>query len=36
MNSIFQNPSIDKTGDMPGYDIIAYNTNQEEEATYDH
>lgn len=35
-NTIYQNPSIDITGDTSGYDNIAYNKNQEEETTYDH
>lgn len=35
-NAIYQNASTDKTGDTSGYDTIAYNKHQEEEATYDH
>lgn len=35
-NAIYQNASTDITGDVSGYDTIAYNKNQKEEATYDH
>lgn len=35
-NSLFQNPSTDKTGDTSGYDTITDNKHQEEEASYDH
>lgn len=34
-NSIFQNPSIDITGDKSGYDTIAYSKSQEEDASFD-
>lgn len=35
-NIIYQNSSTNITGDTSGYDTIAYNQSQEEEATYDH
>lgn len=35
-NSIFQNPSIDITGDTSGYDTTDYSKSQEEDASYDH
>lgn len=35
-NIIYQNASINITGDASGYDTIAYNKNQEEDAIYDH
>lgn len=35
-NTIYQNPSIDITGDTSGYDTIAYNKHQEEEVAYNH
>lgn len=34
-STIYQNASTNITRDAPGYDTIAYNKNQEEEASYD-